>query len=349
VRVRDLESTNGTWVNGLRVTTAELTPGAVLTLGRTQLRVAVADDRTPTLVGDSEPMKKLRDLIATYAPTELAVLIIGETGTGKELVARAVHERSGRKGAFIALNCGSIPKDLVESELFGHLAGAFTGASSLCRGVFAEADDGTLFLDEIGELPLSLQTRLLRVLEVGTIKPVGADKEVKVNVRVVAATHVDLGAAAGRGHFRSDLYYRLAAALLETPPLRARPSDMRALAERFLDADAPGYRLTDAAIERLQLHSWPGNVRELKNVLSRAVALHGPVIDAQHLVIESARPADAHEVVPIGGRPYTEIERDVLERAIRRFGGNKRAAAESLRIPKSTLCDKARRYGIDLG
>ena len=346
VRVRDLDSTNGTFVNGMRVSSAELTVGGTLRLGRTQLRIAVAQDESPSLVGDSEPMKRLRGLIGQYAPTELPVLIVGETGTGKELVARARPEQSGRTGQFIAVNCSSIPKDLVESELFGHERGAFTGASAPRKGVFQEADGGTLFLDEIGELPLALQPRFLRALETGVVRPVGADREVTVHVRVLAATHVDLQAAVARGGFRQDLYYRLAAAVLETPALRTRPSDLAGLAERFLDADSPGNRLTDAALARLAEHAWPGNVRELRNVLRRASALHGPIIDAQHLVMESPLPGAIAEQMPVEGRPYLEIERDVLERALRRCGGNKRAAALALQIPKSTLCDKARRYGL---
>ncbi len=326
VRVRDLNSTNGTSINGLRVTSADLSAGGVISIGRSQLRITFADEETPTLAGDSEPMRRLRGLIAQYAPTELGMLIVGETGTGKELVARALHEQSGRTGAFVAVNCGSIAKDLVESELFGHERGAFTGASAPRKGVFQEADGGTLFLDEVGELPPALQPRLLRALEAGTVKPVGADREVKVSVRVVAATHVDLAAAVARGQFRQDLYYRLAAGVVQTPPWRARPSDLKALAERFLDADSPSCRLTGPALARLAEHRWPGNVRELRNLLKRAAALHGPIIDVQHLELEPA-PATTDEAkgVSVDGRPYLEIERDVLARAIRRHGGRQQA------------------------
>jgi two-component system response regulator HydG len=345
VRVRDLNSTNGTLVNGLRVTSADLTAGGTIALGRTQLRIAVADDGKHELVGDSEPMKQLRGVIRQYAVARLPILIVGETGTGKELVARALHDQSGRKGAFIPVNCGAIQKELVESELFGHERGAFTGAVTPRKGVFQEADGGTLFLDEIGELPLSLQPRLLRALETGTVRPVGTNRELKVDVRVVAATHVDLEAAIGRGHFRQDLYYRLAAAIVETPSLRARPSDLPALVERFLEADAPGYSLDDGALAKLAEHSWPGNVRELRNVLKRATALHGPVVEAQHLALGTTQWAP-DPVVPLDGKPYLEIERDLIERTIRRYNGNKRAAAVALQIPKSTLHDKARRYGI---
>jgi DNA-binding NtrC family response regulator len=346
VRIRDLNSTNGTVVNGLRVTGADLVGGSVIALGRTHLRVAFAGGEKHDLVGESEAMRRLRGLIAQYAPTSLPVLIIGETGTGKELVARALHDQSGRKGPFIPVNCGSIAPELVESELFGHERGAFTGAAGPRKGVFQEAHGGTLLLDEIGELPLSLQPRLLRALETGAVRPVGADREVKVDVRVLAATHVDLEAAVGRGHFRQDLYYRLNAAMVETPPLRARPGDVALLAARLLEADSPGHTLTEAALARLAEHAWPGNVRQLRNVLKRAAALHGPAIDAQHLALGSAQWGAAPAALAIEERPYFEIERDVIERTIKRCGGNKRAAATALGIPKSTLHDKARKYGI---
>jgi DNA-binding NtrC family response regulator len=351
VLVRDLGSTNGTYVNGLRVPAAELSSGALLSLGSTRLPVVV-DDRASPLVGQSPAMRRLRHQIGVLAGKALPVLIHGETGTGKELVARALHDEGGRTGSFVPLNCGSIPRELVESELFGHERGAFTGAAARRAGVFQEADGGTLFLDEIGELPLALQPRLLRVLESGVVRPVGANREIAVSVRVVAATHVDLRQAVAAGRFRQDLYYRLAAAEVTTPPLRGRGEDIRALAARFLDEEAGSCRLTDPALDALAAHDWPGNVRELKNVLKRATALHGPEIDVADLALgrasaPSAAPDGADlEVVRVAGRPYLEIERDVLAKALLRHGGNRRAAALSLGIPKSTLCDKARRYGL---
>jgi two-component system NtrC family response regulator len=305
-------------------------------------------DESP-IVGESEPMQRLRRRIEVLAATDLPVLVAGETGTGKELVALALHRQSGRRGAFVPLNCGSIPKDLVESELFGHERGAFTGATARRAGVFQEADGGTLFLDEIGELPPALQPRLLRALESGVVRPVGCDREVAVDVRVVAATHVDLQAAVAAGRFREDLYYRLAAAVLATPPLRARAADVALLCRHILD-ELPGHcRITERAVERLAAHRWPGNVRELKNVLRRAAAIGGPLID--HLDVEIDPPVrsgddDAGALLRVDGRSYLELEREILERTLRRFHGNKRAAADALKIPKSTLCDKVRRYGI---
>ncbi|HZS40651.1 MAG TPA: sigma 54-interacting transcriptional regulator [Polyangia bacterium] len=349
--VRDLESTNGTFVNGLRVSTAELRAGAIVELGSTRLRVAYAGADDSPLVGESPPMQRLRRDIGLLASSDLPVLVAGETGTGKELVALALHRQSGRAGAFVPVNCGSIPKELVESELFGHERGAFTGATLKRAGVFQEADGGTLFLDEIGELPPALQPRLLRALESGVVRPVGADRELPVDVRVIAATHVDLRAAVAAGRFREDLYYRLNGAILETPPLRARASDLRALVRHLLDeldGQSGRCRITERAMTALAAHPWPGNVRELKNVLRRAAVLGGPVIDERDLELRPPLGAgdESGEVVRIDNRPYLEIERDVLEKAIRRHRGNKRAAAHALRIPKSTLCDKARRYGI---
>ncbi len=350
--VRDLESTNGTFVNGLRISTAELEPGAQIQLGSTRLRVAAAGVDEAPIVGTSEPMRRLRERVGRMAPSGLPVLIAGETGTGKELVALALHRESGRRGAFVPLNCGSIPRELVESELFGHERGAFTGATVKRPGVFQEADGGTLFLDEIGELPLSLQPRLLRALESGVVRPVGCNREVAVDVRVVAATHVDLQQAVREGRFREDLYYRLAVGVLRTPPLRARASDVELLTKHIL-SELPGRcSLTAKAQSLLAEHAWPGNVRELKNVLRRAAAIGGPRIDHHDLELDlrprSGAPVDGDdaEAVRVDGRSYLEIEREVLERTIRRFHGNKRAAADALKIPKSTLCDKARRFGI---
>jgi DNA-binding NtrC family response regulator len=302
-----------------------------------------------TILGDSVAMEQLRREVTRLASAPLPVLIQGETGTGKELVARALHDQSGRRGQFVPVNCGSIPRDLIESELFGHERGAFTGANSRRRGLFQEADAGTLFLDEIGELPELLQTRLLRALENGVVRPVGAARDVHVHVRVVAATHVNLERAVDCGRFRSDLYYRLEGARLITPPLRARPEDIPMLAQQILDEQrALGFRcrLSTAAMVALQAHSWPGNVRELKNVLRRAAALGGAVLEPQDLTLDVARRPDDAERVDIGGRTLQEIERDVLVRTLRRCQGNQRAAAAELGMARSSLNDKLRKYGV---
>jgi len=345
--VRDLGSKNGTYVNDVRIIESPLYAGAVLTVGQTRLRVVAATRARSPLLGESRAMRSLRRSITMLAPTALPLLIVGETGTGKELVARALHDESGRSGSFIALNCGAIAAELVESELFGHERGAFTGATQKRLGVFQEADQGTLFLDEVGELPLALQPRLLRALEVGAVRPVGATREQAVTVRVVAATHVDLEEAVRTGRFREDLYYRLCGDLVRTPSLRERPEDIRIIAERVIADLGNRVSLTDDALASLAEYAWPGNVRELRNVLQRAAALHGPRLSAEDLAL---RPATIHRTdsdkMEVSDRPYLELEREILSRAIRRSGGNKRAAAHALGIPKSTLCDKAKRFGI---
>jgi DNA-binding NtrC family response regulator len=350
VIVRDLASTNGTLVNGVRVPNAELRPGVVLTLGMTRMRVAMDTKIDAEIVGESAPMQRLRSDIARLAAVPLPVLILGETGTGKELVARALHDQSGRRGHFVPVNCGSLPKELVESEMFGHERGAFTGAESRRRGFFQEADGGTLFLDEVGELPETLQTRLLRALESGVVRPVGAAREALVNVRVVAATHVNLDRAVADGKFRRDLYYRLNAGVVHTPPLRARRADIPLLIERILqDEAAMGHRcrVSAEALTTLMQHGWPGNVRELKNVLRRAAAMGGAVLQPQDFKLGSLLLTGGDDTVQIAGQTYEQIEKEVLARTVRRCGGNQRAASAELAMPRSTLNDKLRRYGIE--
>jgi DNA-binding NtrC family response regulator len=350
VIVRDLASTNGTLLNGVRVPTAELRPGLVLTLGATRLRIAMDTKIDAEIVGESAPMQRMRAEITRFAAVPLPVLIFGETGTGKELVARALHDQSGRRGHFVPVNCGSLPKELVESEMFGHERGAFTGAETRRKGFFQEADGGTLFLDEIGELPEALQTRLLRALESGVVRPVGATRESTVNVRVVAATHVDLERAAGEGRFRRDLLYRLNAATVHTPSLRSRRSDIPLLVERILqDEAALGHRcrLSADAMGALMEHTWPGNVRELKNVLRRAAAIGNCVLETEDLRLGELALGGSDDLVAICGQTYVQIEREVLSRTVRRCNGNQRAASVELDMPRSTLNDKLRRYRIE--
>lgn len=240
------------------------------------------------LVGTGAAMREVFRKIALYAPAEAAVVVTGETGTGKELVARALHERSLRTGGpYVAVNCSAIAEDLLESELFGHEKGAFTGAVRTHKGRFERADGGTLFLDEIGDMPLHTQSRLLRALEEGSIERVGAEAERKVDVRVVAATNVPLEKAVGQGRFRADLYHRLSVLRIHLPPLRERPEDIPALVDHFLQLFSRKYgrrieRLTSEAIALLQSYLWPGNVRELRNVLERVfVETQGEAIGAR--------------------------------------------------------------------
>ena len=276
VEVQDLGSRNGTFVNGERVERHALGLGDLVRVGDTFLEVtdgeaAASGDRE--LVGRSPALLAAVALADRVAPSDRPVMLLGETGTGKEVFARRVHDRSRRAGAFVAVNCAALPADLGESALFGHRKGAFTGATADADGFFAQAAGGTLFLDEVGELPLPQQAKLLRVLENREYVPVGSSRVVSSDARVVAATNADLT----DGRFRSDLYARLAGAVVRLPPLRARRGDIPALAERFLDDASPGkrYLFSANAIELLLLHPWPRNVRELR-IAMRRLALEHP-------------------------------------------------------------------------
>ncbi len=370
--VRDLHSTNGTWVDDRQVVEAELTPGSTIRVGRTRLVFesetvgALAAEPAAAaechgLIGRSEAMRTLFTLLRRVAPTDSTVLVVGETGTGKELVARALHALSPRAaGPFVAVNCGALAPELVESELFGHEKGAFTGAVARRAGAFEAASGGTLFLDEVGELPPVLQPKLLRVLEARAVVRVGASFEVPVDVRVVAATHRDLEAEVRLGRFREDLFYRLHVVPLSVPPLRERIEDLPLLAAHLLERLAGAGRrlqLGPAALARLAAHDWPGNVRELRNVLERAALLAAdPVIEPEHLSfarIGRPAPGSAPAPGPAGGgasggaaRRIDEVEREAILAALEATGWNKRAAARELGIAKSTLHEKLRKWGL---
>ncbi len=283
VRVRDLDSTNGTFISGARLSEVIIEQDAVITVGKTQLRVQIAEQdlgRPPELssfgkvIGASSAMKQLFGILERVAPTDSTVVLLGETGTGKEVLAESIHQASKRKDKpFVVVDCGSVAPTLIESELFGHVKGAFTGAVADRYGAFLEADGGTVFLDEIGELPLDLQPKLLRVLEGGTVKRVGEDKPRRINVRVIAATHRDLEQMVEEGRFRRDLYYRLAVVLVHIPPLRDRLEDMPLLARHFVKQMGRGdFELPKPLLARFAAYHWPGNVRELRNVVERALA-----------------------------------------------------------------------------
>ena len=333
--VRDLGSTNGTWVDGVRVQRQELRPGATLRVGRTRLRVVCrgAKAARTKLVVESAPMLAVMAEADRLARLPWPVLIRGETGVGKEHVARALHERGPRhSGPFVALNGGGLPRELIESELFGHERGAFTGAAHVHRGAFEQAHQGTLFLDEVAELPLELQTRLLRVLETWRVRRLGGEKERSVDVRLVCATHNDLRTEVQHGRFRSDLFYRIHRLVLEVPPLRTRPSDIAALSAHFLghmQSEIGERRLTADALERLRGHRWPGNVRELRNVLEVA-AVDKDTARVDRAAIERAL-GRAGEVALETPSP------DTLREALEHYGGNLSAAARALGIPRSTL------------
>lgn len=304
------------------------------------------------LVGDSPAMAHLRTEIRQVARSQAAVLINGESGTGKELVARAVHQQSDRAGqAFLAVNCAGIPPDLMESEFFGHEAGAFTGARQGRKGLFAEASGGTLLLDEIGEMPLALQAKLLRVLQEGSIKPVGSDHEETVDVRILAATHVDLMKAVEQGEFREDLYYRLETLSLGIPPLRERGEDVELLAMHFLKEACRRHnrgfiKLSDVTLRVLRDYPFPGNVRELSSAVERAVTFcEGDTIQPEHLPERirkrqgvSPQPLAAPGSVNLSEWPTLEaLQQDYVRRVMAAVDGNKRRAAQILGINRRTL------------
>jgi DNA-binding NtrC family response regulator len=309
-----------------------------------------------TLIGTSDGMRRVQKTIGLAADSDTTALILGGTGTGKELVARALHEHSRRKTKpFVALNCAAIPSELLESELFGHVKGAFTGASADRPGAFRDADGGTLFLDEIGDMPLSMQAKILRVLQERVLTPV-AGKPVPVDVRVVAATHRDLASLVSSGAFREDLFYRLNVVTIALPPVRERLADIVPLAEHFLrlsSRDGTPKRLTASAASRLLAYSWPGNVREIKNVIERAnVFVRGDIIDANDLELGHL---DLHEpqVLPAqwldGDLPTAigNLEKAMIVHALAACGGNRAEAARRLNINRQLLYTKMRQY--DLG
>ncbi|HUB10028.1 MAG TPA: sigma 54-interacting transcriptional regulator [Myxococcales bacterium] len=274
--VRDLGSLNGTFVERVRVERARVPEGGAVRLGAVSLALRQTEtktvelwpaDRLGDLIGRSAPMRELFMRLVGFASSPAPVLVTGETGTGKELVARALHEHSPRRGGpFAVVDCGSLPETLLQAELFGHARGAFTGAHEAREGAAAAAAGGTLFLDEVGELPLEMQPKLLRLIEAGTVRRLGDSQYRTVDVRVVAATHRDLGAMVAQGTFREDLFYRLAVLPLEVPPLRARPEDLEPLLASFLNGKA----IDATTLAALEAHRWPGNVRELRTLAQRA-------------------------------------------------------------------------------
>jgi DNA-binding NtrC family response regulator len=322
----------------------------------TELRRAVEEQRGfGDLVGASPSMQEVYDVVARAAPTEATVLVTGETGTGKELVARMLHRRSRRKsGLFVAINCAAVPETLLESELFGHARGAFTDARNARPGLFVQAQGGTLFLDEVGDMPLAVQPKLLRALQERTVRPVGADREVSVDVRVVAATHSDLESRVEDHLFREDLFYRINVIHVAMPPLRARGDDVLLLANHFLHYHAArsGRHVedfSDLARERLLAYNWPGNVRELQNCVERAVALSsGTAIEPSDLP-EKIRDYRSSHVVVSGSDPselvsLQEVERRYILRVIEAVGGNKTQAAHILGLDRKTLYRKLEQY-----
>ena len=308
------------------------------------------------LIGFSPPMRDVQKMIGVAAASDASIFVLGETGTGKELVARAIHQHSQRaRRPFVPVNCAAIPTELLESELFGHVRGAFTGAIAARAGRFREADGGTLFLDEIGDMSLSMQAKLLRVLQDGMITPVGSSNVEQVNVRIIAATHRDLVAMVREEKFREDLFYRLNVLAIALPPLRERGADILVLAENFLHRAAPDSpkRLSSAAAKALLEHPWPGNVRELENLMRKlSLTVHTPVIDRGDLQFdvdliggtnESDRDLFDLEFFPA----IAKLEKTLLQRALAQSAGNRTEAARRLGINRQLLYAKLKEHGLD--
>jgi DNA-binding NtrC family response regulator len=370
--VTDLGSRNGTFLEGVALTRAIVPVGSTLRVGKTLLQLIpeeIAVELSPStassfgnLFGSSLAMRQAFSVLERASSSDASVLLIGESGTGKELAARAVHEASRRRqGPFVVFDCGASSESLIESDLFGHRKGAFTGAVTDRPGAFQQAHGGTLFLDEIGDLPLSLQPKLLRLLEAGEVTALGAQKSEHYDVRIVAATHRDLWAEVGRGTFRGDLYYRLAVIEPHLPPLRHRLDDLPELVRRFLAMHGVTINLDAIAgpnLARLCAYHWPGNVRELRNVIARGVALSQAATDFSQMPI-LLRAATSASSAPTAApatadRPFHEakdevvlrFEREYLTDLLRRAGGSMAEAARRAGLERKYLYKVLERVGI---
>jgi two-component system, NtrC family, response regulator GlrR len=363
--VHDLESRNGTFVQGVRVSRACIPDGAQLRVGATDLTVNYAPEATPVeiwpeshfgpMVGTSVPMRELFARLARVARSEATVLIQGETGTGKEVAARAIHEASPRAGEpFVIIDCGALPENLLEAELFGHSRGAFTGAVEARAGAVEAADGGTVFLDEIGEIPLNMQPKLLRVLESRTVRRVGETAHRPVNVRFLSATNRDLRTMVNTRAFREDLYFRLAVLPVTIPPLRERPSDILTLVKHFLPGDALS-AVTPQMVRELMARPWLGNVRELRNFVERALALGAR--EALAMAGATAPPsasADMRLPPDLLALPYKEMrervllaaERDYIKGLLERHERNISAAAETAGLNRTYLYRLVAKHGL---
>ena len=366
IRLLDLQSTNGTFVGGFRVESVFLPEQTQIQLGQVVIDLKVGRDyralevskdcRFGLMLGESIAMRRCFWLMARAAPSELPVLVVGESGTGKELAGRTLHDKSPRKERpFVVVDCGALPAGVAEVELFGCLRGAYTGAERDRRGAFEQADRGTIFLDEIGELPSALQPKLLRVLESGQVRPVGAEAYRSVDVRVIAATHRDLPAMVSRGEFREDLYHRLNVIRIDVPPLRRRLDDIRLLSKTMLEdiyrrnPDSAPMQLSDKTVEMLRRRRWVGNVRELRNVLERSVVME-TLVGPPTVPVASV---DCSEFVRFD-RPYGELrdgvichfEHQFLTKALEEFGGNVSRIARSCDMSRGNLIRLIKKYDL---
>jgi len=362
--IRDLNSTNGTYLDGVLIREALLEFGRTITLGETQMKFVPFQQKIEVfpssknvfgdVYGQSVEMRNIFGILEKVAPTDVTVVLEGETGTGKELLARAVHANSSRaEGPFVVFDCSGVAETLIESELFGHEKGAFTGATYSRPGVFEMARGGALFLDEIGELGLDLQPKLLRVLEAREVKRVGGTVAAHIDFRLVAATHRDLTMEVKEGRFREDLFYRLSVLKLRIPPLRERKEDIALITQQLLGNLSHEYNIApppEVARETLEiLHSydWPGNIRELRNVLSRTLAMGvRSVIRPGDLLLSPDSQSPDKRMDSLIGRSLEEIESTAIVQTLKAHHGNKTQTARALGIAYSTLYEKIKKYGI---
>ncbi len=377
--LRDLESTNGTYINDIRVKEAYLSPGDIIRLGNIRIEFIAFDEKVQIepsskqelgpLSGKSRKMRQIFSILEKIAPTNATVIIEGETGTGKELVARAIHEHSPRKNKpFVVFDCSAVAPNLVESELFGHIKGSFTGAVATRKGAFEEANGGTIFLDEIGELTSDLQPKLLRALEQREVKKVGSNETTSIDVRVLCATNRNLKKEVTENRFREDLYYRLSVVKINIPPLRERPDDIPFLIEKFLasqkfnvlpDGKLKISRVEDDALKMLMRYQWPGNVRELVNLLERIVPMvDGSTITGQNVAYmfqEMEKDEESTEKMSVDmGLPFKEakqkivesFEKDYLAGILRRNHYNISKTAREAGIDRKHIRNLLKKYGL---
>lgn len=354
----DLGSTNGTYIDGEKIEKIELENNTSFMIGKTEIALQRLRETEKIkqsnkyeldgMLSASSSMRQIFSLITKVATTNATIFITGESGTGKELVAKSIHNNSNRKAyPFVAINCGAIPETLIESELFGHEKGAFTGAGATYKGVFEQANLGTLFLDEIGEMPLELQTRLLRALETRTIRRIGGNTEIQVNVRIIAATNKKLKEIVRNGNFREDLFYRLFIVPIELPPLCNRENDIMTLAKHFtkmFSIDGTEVRFSRQAIAKLQEYHWPGNIRELKNTIQRAVILKKEKSIRSNDLLLSKLTQQTKTISP----SLITSEKQNIIHALRNYKGNQTKASDYLGISRTTIASKIRKYNIDV-
>jgi len=363
--IRDLGSRNGIFINGKRVKGSIIESGSRIEIGKTEFNFVLSED-TPMLldrkddhlceiIGKSQKIQALLTFCKKAASCDATVLINGETGTGKELIAKTIHSLSRRSGGpFITIDCGSIPQNLIESELFGHEKGAFTGAQNQRKGAFERGNKGTVFLDEIGELPKEMQPKLLRILEEREFKRVGGDTHIQTDIRVIAATNKELNVEITRGNFREDLFFRLYVIPISLPTLRERKEDIPLLADHFikksqlLSETGSQVTISDEALKKMADYSWPGNVRELRNIIDRAI-----VNSDMHLI--SAEDVQFIPTIKENAKSFSsshasleEVEKQTIINALKEQDGNKKATAKVLGIAYSTMCEKVKKYKIEI-